>query len=173
MVSGLQSLGPDPHDAFLYPQDGRAPCPRTHRQSHLHVWVLGKPKSNRVSHAQVRRIWILPSPSGGLKGARNRRVNSLSRHYSNGNCKEYAYQERSRERRPGAIRLEQAYERRNYGPERVASAIVKAIRKNKGLVLVSPESWLMYYTERFLPILSRFVARRAAAHLFEPHGNGP
>ena len=69
--------------------------------------------------------------------------------------------------------LEQAYERRNYGPERVASAIVKAIRKNKGLVLVSPESWLMYYTERFLPILSRFVARRAAAHLFEPHGNGP
>jgi len=64
--------------------------------------------------------------------------------------------------------LEQAYRRRDYGPERVASAIVRAIRKNKGLVLVSPESWLMYYIDRFFPIISRFVARRAADRLFHP-----
>ena len=64
--------------------------------------------------------------------------------------------------------LEQAYRRRDYGPERVASAIVRAIRKNKGLVLVSPESWLMYYVDRFFPIVSRFVARRAADRLFRP-----
>jgi len=64
--------------------------------------------------------------------------------------------------------LEQAYRRRDYGPERVASAIVRAIRKNKGLVLVSPEAWLMYYIDRFCPIISRLVARRAADRLFHP-----
>ena len=64
--------------------------------------------------------------------------------------------------------LEQAYNRRDYGPERVASAIVRAIRKNKGLVLVSPEAWLMYYIDRFCPIISRVVARRAADRLFHP-----
>jgi len=64
--------------------------------------------------------------------------------------------------------LEQAYRRRDYGPERVASAIVKAILKNKGLVLVSPESRLMYHINRFFPSISRFVARRAADRLFRP-----
>jgi len=64
--------------------------------------------------------------------------------------------------------LERAYNRRDYGPERVASAIVRAIRKNKGLVLVSPEAWLMYYIDRFCPIISRVVARRAADRLFHP-----
>lgn len=62
--------------------------------------------------------------------------------------------------------IEKRYARRNYPPERVATAIVQAIRKGKGLVLVSPESWLMYYLERFYPQLSRLIARRAAARIF-------
>lgn len=62
--------------------------------------------------------------------------------------------------------LKAKYEHRNYGPERVAYAIVKAIRKEKQLVLVSPESRLTYVLERVSRRLSRFVGRRAGGRLF-------
>ena len=64
--------------------------------------------------------------------------------------------------------LERKYARRGFGPDRVARAILKAIRTGKGLVLVSPEARIMYHLERFAPRLSRFIARRAAATLFLP-----
>ena len=62
--------------------------------------------------------------------------------------------------------LEAVYERRDYKPERVAAAILRAIRRNRARVMVAPESWLMYRVERFWPALSRFVARRAAGRMF-------
>jgi len=62
--------------------------------------------------------------------------------------------------------IEDRYVRRNYSPDRVARAVVQAIRKEKGLVLVSPEAQIMYHIERYCPRLSRFIARRAAARLF-------
>lgn len=61
--------------------------------------------------------------------------------------------------------IEKRYARRNYSPDRVARAVVRAIRKEKGLVLVSPEARIMYHIERYCPRLSRFIARRAAARL--------
>lgn len=54
------------------------------------------------------------------------------------------------------------YAKRNYGPERVAAAIVKAIRKNRGTLPVSPESWVMYYINRWCVPLSRGMARLTA-----------
>ena len=45
------------------------------------------------------------------------------------------------------------YERRNYGPERVARAIVDAVRHDRGLVPVAPEAWAMYLTKRAFPSL--------------------
>ncbi|MCL4104481.1 UNVERIFIED_CONTAM: hypothetical protein GTU68_047443 [Idotea baltica] len=47
------------------------------------------------------------------------------------------------------------YERRNYPPSKVASAIIKATRKNKAVVPVSPEAFLMYWFKRFFPGLVR------------------
>ncbi len=44
-----------------------------------------------------------------------------------------------------------AYQRRNYGPERVAANILKAIEKNRAVAPVSPEAWWMYYMKRFFP----------------------
>jgi NAD(P)-dependent dehydrogenase (short-subunit alcohol dehydrogenase family) len=61
--------------------------------------------------------------------------------------------------------LEGQYAARNYGPDKVATAIVNAIRRNRDLVLVTPESRLMYQVERFCPPLSRFIARRAAKRM--------
>lgn len=57
-------------------------------------------------------------------------------------------------------KVDEAYRKRNYGPERVAAAILKAIRKGRYIVPVSPEAWAMYYLTRFSPRLARFVARR-------------
>lgn len=68
--------------------------------------------------------------------------------------------------------LEQAYERRNYGPEKVARAIVKAIRTNRKVVLVSPEAQVMYRLERWCPPLSRLIARAAARRMFRVRRNG-
>ena len=72
--------------------------------------------------------------------------------------------------REDAVRaaLQNAYTRRNYGPEPVAAAIVGAVKRNKKLVLVSPEARIMYFLERFFPALSRVIARRAAKRMFSP-----
>jgi NAD(P)-dependent dehydrogenase (short-subunit alcohol dehydrogenase family) len=63
-------------------------------------------------------------------------------------------------------RLVAAYQRRNYGPERVAAAIVKAVVRNRPVVPVSPEAWILYFMKRLSP---RFTARfnRAVWRRFE------
>jgi NAD(P)-dependent dehydrogenase (short-subunit alcohol dehydrogenase family) len=48
-------------------------------------------------------------------------------------------------------RIEKLYQRRNYGPEKVARAIVRAVVKKRGLVPVTPEAWLMYALKRAMP----------------------
>lgn len=62
--------------------------------------------------------------------------------------------------------LKKSYQRRNYGPEKVAQGILKAIQENQRTALISPESKIMYYMERYCPTLSRYIARRAFKQLF-------
>ncbi|GIW42498.1 MAG: hypothetical protein KatS3mg076_3075 [Candidatus Binatia bacterium] len=63
--------------------------------------------------------------------------------------------------RPGVReRMVEFYRRRNYGPERVARAIVRAVRKNRAVAPVSPEAWILYYAKRFLPSLLEAVSSR-------------
>lgn len=51
-----------------------------------------------------------------------------------------------------------AYQRRNYGPERVAANILRAIERNRAVAPVSPEAWAFYYGKRFIPgLLARFT----------------
>jgi len=52
------------------------------------------------------------------------------------------------------------YEKRNYPPDRVAKAIIKAIRRNRAMVPVTPEAWLIYYLKRWTPWLTGWIARR-------------
>ncbi len=62
-----------------------------------------------------------------------------------------------------------AFERRNYGPERVASGILNAIQRNRAVAPVSPEAWVFYWLKRLFPWLVRGVAgwvwRRQQAEL--------
>ncbi|MFT5014789.1 MAG: hypothetical protein ACI9HA_003459 [Dinoroseobacter sp.] len=51
------------------------------------------------------------------------------------------------------------YKRRNYPPSKVAKAIIKATKKNKAVVPVSPEAHVMYWFKRFLPALVRKAAQ--------------
>ena len=53
-------------------------------------------------------------------------------------------------------RMVEIYRRRNYGPERVAGNILKAVQRNRGVAPISPEAWAMYYLKRIVP---GFVAR--------------
>jgi len=55
------------------------------------------------------------------------------------------------------------YEKRNYGPERVARAILRAIERNRAVAPVSPEAWGMYYLKRLAPGVVRRLAARFAA----------
>ena len=59
------------------------------------------------------------------------------------------------------------YAKRNYGPERVASNILKAIARNRAVAPVSPESWFMYYTMRFLPRLGIWLNGKMTASALE------
>jgi NAD(P)-dependent dehydrogenase (short-subunit alcohol dehydrogenase family) len=47
--------------------------------------------------------------------------------------------------------LVELYKRRNYGPEKVASAILGAVINNRAIVPVTPEAWVTYSLKRAMP----------------------
>jgi NAD(P)-dependent dehydrogenase (short-subunit alcohol dehydrogenase family) len=57
-------------------------------------------------------------------------------------------------------RMVDFYRRRNYGPERVARNILKAIQRNRAVAPISPEAWGMYFFKRFFPTLLAAFNRR-------------
>ena len=48
-------------------------------------------------------------------------------------------------------RLVELYQRRDYGPERVAERILRAVQRNRAVAPISPEAWAMYYLKRLVP----------------------
>jgi NAD(P)-dependent dehydrogenase (short-subunit alcohol dehydrogenase family) len=59
-------------------------------------------------------------------------------------------------------RIRELYQKRNYTPEQVARAVIRAVRSNTGVKPVSPESWAMYYSKRLVPGLVNRLARRGS-----------
>jgi NAD(P)-dependent dehydrogenase (short-subunit alcohol dehydrogenase family) len=57
--------------------------------------------------------------------------------------------------------LVEMYRRRNYGPERVATNILKAIARKRAMAPISPEAWVFYYLKRFVPGLTARLNRMA------------
>ncbi|BBY30584.1 SDR family oxidoreductase [Mycolicibacterium sediminis] len=55
--------------------------------------------------------------------------------------------------------LEAMFAARHYGPDKVAKAIVSAVRKNKPIRPVAPEAYLLYGTSRIAPQALRSTAR--------------
>jgi NAD(P)-dependent dehydrogenase (short-subunit alcohol dehydrogenase family) len=73
----------------------------------------------------------------------------------------------SRMRGPGATaenrqRMVELYQWRNYGPERVARNILRAIQRNRLVAPISPEAWAMYWLKRWAPWAMRWLNRVAA-----------
>ena len=64
------------------------------------------------------------------------------------------------ERRDKLVKL---YARRNYGPEKVAPRILRAVRRNRAVAPITPEAHLGYLLSRHLPPVSRWVAAKTAA----------
>jgi short-subunit dehydrogenase len=60
-------------------------------------------------------------------------------------------------------RLVALYGRRNYGPDRVARNIFKAVERNRAVAPVAPEAWIAYAITRISPRLAGWTARRMAA----------
>lgn len=62
-------------------------------------------------------------------------------------------------------RMAAFYDRFGWSPDRVAKAVVKAVKKNRSMVPVGPEAWLMWYTkrlsEKFYHLFLRIGARTA------------
>jgi hypothetical protein len=48
-------------------------------------------------------------------------------------------------------RMIQTYQRRGYGPARVATNVLKAVARNRAVAPITPEAWVMYYAKRFVP----------------------
>jgi NAD(P)-dependent dehydrogenase (short-subunit alcohol dehydrogenase family) len=53
------------------------------------------------------------------------------------------------------------YQRRNYGPDRVARGILRAIERNRGVAPITPEAWIFYYGKRLAPGLLARLSRLA------------
>jgi NAD(P)-dependent dehydrogenase (short-subunit alcohol dehydrogenase family) len=65
---------------------------------------------------------------------------------------------------PGAReRVVTLYRRRNYGPDRVARNILKAVERNRSVAPISPEAWFAYAMKRASPRLAGWTARRMDA----------
>jgi len=60
-------------------------------------------------------------------------------------------------------RLVAMYRRRNYGPDRVARNILKAVEHNRSVAPISPEAWFAYAMTRVSPRLAGWTARRIDA----------
>jgi NAD(P)-dependent dehydrogenase (short-subunit alcohol dehydrogenase family) len=52
------------------------------------------------------------------------------------------------------------YARRNYGPDRVARNIFKAVERDRAVAPVAPEAWLAYGLTRLFPRFAGWTARR-------------
>ena len=61
--------------------------------------------------------------------------------------------------------LVEVYQRRNYGPERVATRILSAIERNRPVTPVSPEAWAMYLLKRLSPGLTARINRAMYARM--------
>ncbi|WP_069162994.1 SDR family oxidoreductase [Nocardia altamirensis] len=59
-------------------------------------------------------------------------------------------------------RYDRLYRLRGYGPDKVAAQIVRAVRKNKDVVPVTPEAKAQYLFGRIAPGVVRFAAARAS-----------
>ena len=59
-------------------------------------------------------------------------------------------------------RLVALYQRRNYGPDRVARNIFKAVERNRPVAPVAAEAWIAYAISRLSPRLAGWTARRIA-----------
>jgi len=57
-------------------------------------------------------------------------------------------------------RFRQLYERRGYGPDRVARNVLKAVARERTVAPISPEAWAAYAIKRASPRLAGFVARK-------------
>ncbi len=55
--------------------------------------------------------------------------------------------------------LEKAFSARRYGPDKVAKAIVSAVKKNKPVRPVAPEAHIVYAVAHLLPQVMRSSAR--------------
>jgi NAD(P)-dependent dehydrogenase (short-subunit alcohol dehydrogenase family) len=66
-------------------------------------------------------------------------------------------------------RMVALYQRRNYGPERVAQNVLRAIQRNRAVAPIAPEAWGMYFLKRFAPglvaKLNRMMADRMRREL--------
>ncbi len=60
-------------------------------------------------------------------------------------------------------RFVRLYQRRNYGPERVAVNILKAVERDRAVAPVSPEAWAAYGLKRLSPGLTGWLSRKVAA----------
>lgn len=59
-------------------------------------------------------------------------------------------------------RMVSFYQRRNYGPERVARNIFKAVDRGRVVAPVSPEAWIAYGIKRLSPRLAGWTSRKAS-----------
>ena len=56
-------------------------------------------------------------------------------------------------------RIVDLYRRRNYGPERVAENVLRAVQRNRAVAPIAVEAWAMYYLKRLAPWLVAWLNR--------------
>lgn len=69
-------------------------------------------------------------------------------------------------------RMVEGYRRRGYGPERVASRLLRAVERGRIVAPITPEAWALYWAKRLAPGLLRRLSRALGARSRRQSGLG-
>jgi len=69
-------------------------------------------------------------------------------------------------------RIVELYRRRNYGPQRVAENVLRAVQRNRAVAPIAIEAWAMYYLKRLAPRLVAWLNRNELGRLRRRQSGG-
>lgn len=64
-------------------------------------------------------------------------------------------------------RIHEQHERSSFGPEKVAAAVFRAVRRNTALLPVAPESWATYISNRISPRMTSYILKQVAHRILK------
>ena len=133
---------------LLPPDDGRARSGRPRRRTSRRWPASTRARRSSPTRHEVRGAGAERGAARGAPPARHRRHRDLPRRSSTRRSRRTPARAAAADDPKVRERFVSSYERRNYGPDRVARNILKAVERNRAVAPVAAEAWVAYAMKR-------------------------